>query len=152
MAQFNPLEIVILGERRHYYSYDGELYTRTFPFEWAENHYPGTGPKECGNCSDYGCWNGVFIGYCANCAEHEYQFERGSGFIGIGKENKKTCDPTKYAFNTYLKDIELDSIGDTDFMDSKQLVTHSEEQTVFYPSDIECSTDTESVSDSDDDH
>ena len=119
MAQYNPLEIVFLGERKHYYSYDGELYTRTFPFEWAESHLPGTGPKECLNCSWAGCWNGVFIGYCANCA-HVYHLERGAGFVGVGKEFRD-CDPSKYVSNMYLKNITFDSIGDTDFMDSKNI-------------------------------
>jgi hypothetical protein len=149
MAQFNPLEIVFLGERRHYYSYDGELYTRTFPFEWAENHVPGTGPKECGNCSYYGCWNGVFIGYCVNCAHHVYDLERGSGLISHGQEFKHpVCDPSCYMSNTYLKDVEFDEIGDTDFMDSKRLV-EIYEQTLVYPSDNQSSYDTESVSVSD---
>lgn len=119
MAQFNPLEIAICGDRRQYYSYDGELYTGTFPYEWAENHFPGTGPKECLNCADYGSWNGVFVLYCGNCAK-DSNGERGKGFQGnhmhVG-EYASLYDPTS-AGNTYLKGILLDDIGDKDFIDS----------------------------------
>lgn len=119
MAQFNPLEIVILGDRRHYYSYDGELYTGTFPYEWAKNHLPGTGPKECKVCAEFGTWNGVFVLYCGKCAE-DYNFNRGKGckgeYMNVG-EHASLNDPFS-AGNTYLKGILLDDIGDKDFMDS----------------------------------
>jgi len=119
MAQFNPQEFIYhyRNGKPAYYSYDEELYCGTFPTIWAENHMEGTGPKECGNCSYYGSWNGVFLGYCANCAKNEYNGERGHGFIDIGKEFD--CD-TDYpsVFDTYLKDVTPDDVGDKDFMDS----------------------------------
>jgi len=102
----------------NYYEIDGELYTKQFPREWALKHLPYTGPKNCENCKYYGSWNGVFIGYCSNCAE-EYQQDRGNGFIDIGEEkpNDKFLKDLYYendysAKNTYLKNINPDDIGD----------------------------------------
>jgi hypothetical protein len=113
MAQFNPKEVVFCGDRRQYYVYDEELYTGTFPIEWAETHLPGTGPKECKKCATIGSWNGVFIGYCTECAE-KHNFARGSGlktYGGIGQYNVNI-------FETYLRGIPLDKIGDKDFIDT----------------------------------
>jgi hypothetical protein len=58
-----------------YYSYDEELYAKCFPEEWAQNHYPGTGPKECKDCIKNGFWNGVFVGYCVMCANIYEHFD-----------------------------------------------------------------------------
>jgi hypothetical protein len=126
MAQYNPLEIRYMGEGK-YYSYDDELYHNSFPEEWAMNHVAGTGPKECGNCKYVGHWNGVFIGYCGNCAKYVYLGERGCGFIELGKELYKHNDCVS-AFETYLKDVNLDDIGDTDFFDSAKVVEEQEYQ------------------------
>ena len=106
-----------------YYKYDNELYTGTFPVDWAKNHLPKTGPKECQNCSYFGSWNGVFIGYCANCAVYSYNGERGCGFIGLGKEN--ICDEVESytsVFDTYLKDVKMDEIGDKKIMDTANII------------------------------
>ena len=119
MAQYNPKVIRRGGVKDQYYSYDDELYTKTFPTEWATCHLPGTGPKECLNCASSGSWNGVFIGYCTNCAIIEYNYMRGSGFIEIGEEYK--IDHKNSATNTYLHGIEWDDIGDIYFMDSMQI-------------------------------
>lgn len=54
-------QIIFCGELNNYYSYDGELYTGSFPYAWAKMHIAGTGPKECGGCKRYGFYNGVFI-------------------------------------------------------------------------------------------
>ena len=137
MAQFNPMEIVY--HRRNgkpaYYSYNEELYCGTFPEEWAENHAEGTGPKECNNCNDHGSWNGVFLGYCANCAAYPYNGTRGRGLMGLGKEND---DPSVLEFpsiySTYLKDVSLHDVGDTDFMDSANIINCSFE--IYKHSDI----------------
>jgi hypothetical protein len=99
------------------------LYTSTFPIEWAKNHLPETGPTECTNCCYFGSWNGVFIGYCSNCAIYNYNGERGRGFIGLGIENN--CQEVeKYtgAFDSYLKDIKLDDIGDKRMMDTANII------------------------------
>lgn len=102
---------------RNFYQYEGELYAKQFPKEWAQTHAKGTGPNACANCRDVGSWNGVFIGYCTNCAEMEYQLCRGHGFIKPGKEAIKDNANTS-AFQTYLKDVVMDSIGDKDMFDS----------------------------------
>ena len=127
MAQFNPMEIVYHNRNgtRAYYSHNEELYGGTFPEEWAENHAEGTGPKECRNCNDFGSWNGVFIGYCANCA-YVYNGTRGRGLMGLGKEND---DPSVLEYpsiySTYLKDVDPCDVGDTDFMDSADVVNYA---------------------------
>jgi hypothetical protein len=128
MAQFNPKEFVYhyRNGKPAYYSYDEELYCGTFPEEWVLDHLPGTGPKECGNCADYGSWNGVFLGYCANCAQYVYNGVRGRGFIDIGKEfpSEELIIDADFVldgpsvFDTYLKDVLPDEVGDRDFMDS----------------------------------
>jgi len=55
-------------------------YLNTFPDDWICNTYYGTGPNHCINCKNYGSIDNIFIGYCANCCQHIYNFERGEGF------------------------------------------------------------------------
>lgn len=134
MAQFNPKEFVYhyRSGKPAYYSYDGELYCGTFPEKWAENFLEGTGPKECGNCAHYGSWNGVFMGYCANCAQYYYNGERGRGFIDIGRECDYNDDMCRVsAFDTYLKGVSPHDVGDKDFMDSAQVVYGSNKNDDF---------------------
>jgi hypothetical protein len=131
MAQFNPKEFVYhyRSGKPAYYSYDEELYCGTFPEEWAENHLPGTGPKDCNNCAYFGSWNGVFLGYCANCADYEYNGECGRGFVDCGKENDaEEVQDYSSAFDTYLKDVTPDDVGDKDFMDSAQMLRDEESE------------------------
>ena len=107
-------EIIDLGK---YYSYNGELFTKTFPKEWATNQIAGTG-TECDNCMYYGVWNGVFCAYCLNCADNMYEDSRGGGLYGYLHEGE--CgDPNnpKAAANTYLKDLSLKEIGDWEIQD-----------------------------------
>ena len=121
MAQHDPKVIRsnFRGGVRTYYSYDDELYAGTFPEEWAHDHAPETGPKDCENCRDHGFWNGVFMLYCANCAIHVYKGTRGKGASGPGEEfdipKNRGFDS---AFDTYLYNVNLHDVGDTDFHDS----------------------------------
>ena len=62
-----------------YYMIESYKYANTFPKEWAQNHLEGTGPEQCGNCYCYGSKDGVFLGYCLNCAKYDYNEERGPG-------------------------------------------------------------------------
>ena len=125
MAQFDSFVVRYhyRNNKSIYYSYDDELYASTFPEEWSENHLDGSGPKDCDNCAFYGSWNGVFIGYCCNCAR-EYNYTRGHGFISCGEENI-IADPeygtsigyseSTSAFGTYLKGVNLRDVGDIEF-------------------------------------
>ena len=99
-----------LLEQGSIYLCDDEYYTVHFPKEWAVSHKMGSGPKECSNCADFGSWNGVFIGYCMNCADYIYNYERGSGFYTYGVETS-VGDPCLYAMNTYLNNVDFRSVG-----------------------------------------
>ena len=122
MAHFPDYEIIPCG---NFYQYNGELYAKQFPTEWAQNHLEGTGPHSCTNCRAFGSWNGVFIGYCVNCAQYDYEFSRGHGFLKPGQEIRKKNATTLSAMQSYLKDIEPDSIGDREIFDS--YVVHYED-------------------------
>lgn len=104
---FNPLEVRYFY---NFYTYDEELYDNHFPLEWATHHMPGTGPKDCGNCAAHGSWRGVFIGYCLNCAEYVYGFQRGLGFYGNVETSFHYDCPS--AMNTYLKSVDFNVVGD----------------------------------------
>lgn len=91
-----------------FYSYDDELYAKCFPIEWARNHCPGTGPKDCKDCVKNGCWNGVFVGYCVKCANvyeiiaqiSEYDIEGGGRVQPIYKyKYNPTTQEMDYCFN-----------------------------------------------------
>ena len=93
------------------YLYDYQWYHEKFPEAWAKCHNEGTGPGQCGNCADYGSVNGVFIGYCANCALYDYNGTRGRGFIDNGMElsdNDVLDIPS--VFETYLTGVNVNNI------------------------------------------
>ena len=116
--QYNPMVIRKLGT---YYSYEDELYDNHFPKEYAVSHKPGTGPKNCRLCAAHGHWRGVFIGYCVKCAIGHYNRTRGNGFIAAGVE---FCIQTNTSsFNTYLKGVGLDEIGDY-YMNPNHIITY----------------------------
>lgn len=85
------------------------MYHNNFPNQWRETHLPGTGPEDCSNCAYFGSVNGLFIGYCANCAVYKYNGTRGRGFIDIGVEHitEETLG-FQSVFDTYLFEVELD--------------------------------------------
>ena len=122
MAQYNLLEVVFCGDYNQYYSYNEGLYHETFPIEWAKTPIIGvSGPNNCKDCNKFGSWNGVFCAYCVNCAKlhadkNDYRGGGVSNYLSRG-ENADIDDPGA-AMNTYLKGVELNSIGDIDFMDS----------------------------------
>lgn len=62
-----------------FYMIESYKYANSFLKEWAKNHMDGTGPEQCENCYDYGSKDGVFLGYCLNCAKYDYDGERGPG-------------------------------------------------------------------------
>lgn len=101
---------------------DGQhvLYFGTFPVEWALSHKEGTGPNDCNNCLCYGSKDGVFLGYCANCADYIYERARGRGMY----YNLEECPTDKgdSIFDTYLNGIDLSLIGNefVDLSDSEK--------------------------------
>jgi len=93
------------------YLYDYQWYHEKFPEAWAKCHNDGTGPGQCGNCADYGSVNGVFIGYCANCAVHDYNGTRGRGFIDNGVElSDNDVLEIPSVFETYLEGVNVNNI------------------------------------------
>jgi hypothetical protein len=113
MAQFNPKQFIFCGTQNNIYNYDGELYTATFPQEWASSHAPKSGPVDCDNCRHYGSWNGVFIGYCINCANNPlYEGQRGRGMMSQGIELYKTISKNISMYDSYFKDADLEKVGD----------------------------------------
>ena len=135
-----------------YYSYDDKFYSIHFPKKWAKDHVEGTGPKMCENCEHHGSWNGVFIGYCANCAPHIYQGTRGRGMIGIGQEfNEEHVREYPSMKETYFKNVNLDEVGDTWIFDSRlyledlgESTEEEEEQNETFTIDVEEDEDYES--------
>lgn len=114
----------------NYYEHDGELYSNYFPKSWAENHHPNTGPKDCERCAWYGKLNGVFIGYCVNCAACEYEFSRGHGFINPGVELELANVARARARETYLCNVDLDTVGDKTLFDRTNICYCTEEDTL----------------------
>jgi hypothetical protein len=99
-----------------YKSYRGFKYHLNFPDEWILNEEPFTG-RECLNCvgtdnlSGFAMWRGIILGYCANCAVH-YNGHRGRGFYANAVECIRPNNIGNSAFDTYLKDIDLEKTGD----------------------------------------
>lgn len=125
MEQFNSSEIVYHNRNGKcaFYSYDGHLYAGTFPQAWARQHAPNSGPKDCRLCADIGSWNGVFLGYCVNCAFYKYKGNRGRGLHYYGKETKdKYMIKFPSIFDTYLKDVCMDDIGDITIVDTASII------------------------------
>lgn len=106
-----------------YYSIEGNvgeqvIYIGGFPLEWATAHECGSGPKECVNCAYYGSVNGVFIGYCANCAQNVYKGARGLGFLGDGIEvSQGGISVGESAFTTYLKAMSINMLAHVSRLD-----------------------------------
>ena len=113
--QHNPTEIRMF---KTYKSYDNHLYALQFPDEWILDQKNGTGVK-CNNCLVRASWRGVLIGYCMNCA-NDYT-DRGKGFYNYAVEDITTINTNSEntekssAFDTYLRGISLEDIGDIDF-------------------------------------
>lgn len=107
------------------YIINNVVYSEHFPIEWALNPGefiwefkgkeetfimgPGTSPDHCANCNYFGSINGVFIGYCANCAE-QYDYTRGNGFIEQGVEYTDE-DGAPMCNTTYLSGLDLGKLG-----------------------------------------
>jgi hypothetical protein len=103
------------------YLYDYQWYHESFPVEWAVYHEDETGPGQCSNCAKFGSVNGIFIGYCANCAIYIYEGKRGRGFIDSGLEcADEDCLDFPSAYDTYLKDVDILAIEGVDESDDEE--------------------------------
>ena len=99
---------------------DGYKYVDTFPLDWLENENPTCGPVNCSNCRTYGSINGIFVGYCLNCACSNFEGKRGNGFYG---ENRQYYIEVGQFFNPETNRIEnkfevtneINDIGDWNF-------------------------------------
>jgi len=125
------------GER---YLYDYQWYHERFPEEWAVCHEEGTGPGQCNNCANFGSVNGIFIGYCANCAAYIYEGSRGRGFIDVGVENNDdSVLEFPSAYDTYLKDVDVLAILpiDNEIQTSTQDMNNIDDKDIYgdYPED-----------------
>jgi hypothetical protein len=90
-------------ENQHNSEGERVIYIGGFPLEWALSHESETGPVECENCAYHGTTNGVFVGYCVNCAQYTYHGQRGLGFEGRGVETPGGQGES--VFSTYLSPI-----------------------------------------------
>jgi hypothetical protein len=102
-----------------YKLFAGYKYHINFPDDWIMNELPYTGRncKNCVGCDDdndgHAMWRGIILGYCSNCAVYEYKYTRGPGFYFNAVEaNSHSCNVVRSAFDTYLKNINLETIGD----------------------------------------
>ena len=112
-------------------------YHSRFPREWAENHWTETGPEDCDNCAYNGSLNGVFIGYCVNCADYVYNGERGNGLWGGGLDFDQ--DNGLSIYDTYLSGLTLDisatclvELTDPTAMTEDELQTYIDEMDEFW--------------------
>jgi len=110
---------IVVGSRRSFirrrvykdgetvcYDISGLTFSGKCPENFALQHAERM--LDCGNCLEFGKWNGHYFALCANCG-----METGcqKGFIDYGEELEDNSRPS--VFNTYLqKDWNLQRIGD----------------------------------------
>jgi len=111
-------------EKQETYLIGGIHYHSRFPREWAESHQEDTGPENCSNCEQFGSLNGVFIGYCGNCADYVYEGGRGRGILKMGVEFDSIGNSM---YDTYFSGLTLD-IGATRLVpvDAPEAMTRDE--------------------------
>lgn len=102
--------------------YQGYQYYNTFPINWIATQDARTGPNYCEKCRTHGMVNGIFIGYCKDCATNVYHNKRGNGFEVkdgiITEHNNEYNERTsllntiyyliKENFNDYLQEYDND--------------------------------------------
>jgi len=126
---------------REYKTYRGFKYHINFPDEWILHEKQNTG-RNCENCignadsHGFALWRGIILGYCANCSIYDYEGQRGAGFCGQGVEVKNEyCS----AYDLYLKNVDLDTIGDLAENPEDTMENHQKlkEKVLNMPTDIE---------------
>jgi hypothetical protein len=107
------------GSYGEYYSVNNVNYDIHFPIEWVfqlpEHEHINDipfGPETCYHCLLNGYYNGVFIGYCVNCA-FICSYKRGNGLeYGIEREHER-LDTKNSIWNLYLQNLSsLIEVGD----------------------------------------
>ena len=120
-----PYDTIEYPEGKDYKTYRGFRYHLNFPDAWILDEKEDTG-RSCANCVGAHCpltglpdmtgfamWRGVILGYCANCAEYDYQYERGPGFYEHGVEMQDNENSVILsAFDMYLGEIDFEALGD----------------------------------------
>jgi len=108
-----------IGSYGEYYWVNNIYYDIHFPIEWVfqspVNIDPEImifGPETCYDCFQNGYYNGVFIGYCVNCA-YLCNYTRGNGIINGIERDEPYLDSNNSIFNLYLQTLgSMDEIGD----------------------------------------
>jgi len=107
-----------IGSCGEYYNFNGVNYDIHFPIDWVFQ-YPINvmifGPETCYSCFTNGYYNGVFVGYCSDCARI-VNYKRGNGMIGNGIENEEGLLEENSIWNVYLQNTCLDDIGDENLL------------------------------------
>ena len=117
-----------------YYVLEGFRYDARFPVAWATSHdetwrgggrgcadeenqlhvyYQGGGPKNCGNCCEYGSIHGVFVLYCSDCARNHGDRHSADVPIYITEEEEL------WELVPYMKGVSFEQIGDSSFLCAK---------------------------------
>jgi len=111
------------GSYGDYYEMCGIHYDANFPTDWANEHHKKEteyGPIKCLNCFYFGHYQGVFVGYCSNCAQHLFNYERGYGLTDefCSERDSNTVDDIAAPLNSmwykYMNNSPLYKIGDKD--------------------------------------
>ena len=125
----NTPESVIMyrGTYGNYYEMGGIYYDINFPTNWAKEHDKKEteyGPIKCLNCFYFGHYQGVFVGYCLNCAEHLLNYERGYGLQDEFCSENEAIDiidaPLNSMWYKYMNNLPLYKIGDKDLHEKLQ--------------------------------
>lgn len=101
------------GSNGQYYNFNQVNYDINFPIDWAfqcplSDPECEFGPETCYDCFLHGYHNGVFIGYCTNCA-FLCNYQRGNGLV-YGMEQER--NPNNSIWDLYLQNVSLEEIGD----------------------------------------
>lgn len=115
------------GTYGNYYEMGGIYYDVNFPTNWAKEHDKKEteyGPIKCLNCFYFGHYQGVFVGYCLNCAEHLLNYERGYGLQDEFCTENEAIDiidaPLNSMWYKYMNNLPLYKIGDKDLHEKLQ--------------------------------
>ena len=109
MAQYDENQMHICGEKNNMINYKGKVFSILYPRDQIEEDIK----HNCKNCEYYGSWNGCQIMRCVDCNT------TGNGALMKGTE-LNSSGPLS-AVNTYLKEVDWDTIGDKALEDSHQI-------------------------------